>query len=75
MDLARLRGVEYITWEDKNKLFKEDEGHHPQGGAHAKFTNYAFDVDEFLRLVDKLVSRVIHHEKFLKKIKDIICAN
>ncbi|EEB11866.1 glycosyltransferase, putative [Pediculus humanus corporis] len=68
MDLARLRGVEYITWEDKNKLFKEDEGHHPQGGAHAKFTNYAFDVDEFLRLVDKLVSRVIHHEKFLKKI-------
>lgn len=24
-DLARLRGVKYITWEKKNKLFQEDE--------------------------------------------------
>ncbi|KAH7976972.1 hypothetical protein HPB52_022437 [Rhipicephalus sanguineus] len=27
------------------------QGHHPTLGAHAKFTNYRFDVDEFLRLL------------------------
>uniref|UniRef100_A0A224YNT3 EGF domain-specific O-linked N-acetylglucosamine transferase n=1 Tax=Rhipicephalus zambeziensis TaxID=60191 RepID=A0A224YNT3_9ACAR len=50
-DLARLRGVKYFTWEDNTKLQAEDEGHHPTLGAHAKFTNYRFDVDEFLRLL------------------------
>jgi protein O-GlcNAc transferase len=24
-DLARLRGVKYMTWEKKDKLFQEDE--------------------------------------------------
>lgn len=51
LDLARLRGVKYLTWQDKSKLHQQDEGKHPDGGAHAKFTNYRFDVDEFLRLV------------------------
>lgn len=27
------------------------QGHHPTLGAHKKFTNYAFDVDEFARVV------------------------
>jgi len=25
LDLARLRGVKYITWQDKSKLIQEDE--------------------------------------------------
>lgn len=57
-DLARLRGVNYITWEHKEKLYQEDEGHHPTLGAHAKFTNYAFNVDEFMRLVYKAADTV-----------------
>jgi len=57
-DLARLRGVNYITWEHKEKLYQEDEGHHPTLGAHAKFTNYAFDVDEFMRLIYKAADAV-----------------
>lgn len=57
-DLARLRGVNYITWEHKEELFQEDEGHHPTLGAHAKFTNYAFNVDEFMRLIYKAAGAV-----------------
>ncbi|XP_078371059.1 EGF domain-specific O-linked N-acetylglucosamine transferase-like isoform X2 [Oculina patagonica] len=57
-DLARLRGVNYITWERKEKLYQEDEGHHPTLGAHAKFTNYAFNVDEFMRLIYKAADTV-----------------
>jgi protein O-GlcNAc transferase len=40
------------------------QGHHPEGGAHAKFTNYAFDVDEFLRLVAVGAKHVKHHTAF-----------
>ncbi|XP_073827085.1 EGF-domain O-GlcNAc transferase [Musca autumnalis] len=65
-DLARLRGVNYITWEQRELVYPEDEGHHPEGGAHAKFTNYAFDVPEFARLVDKAAVHVRNHEDFQK---------
>lgn len=70
MDLARLRGVKYITWENKRKVYKEDEGHHPDGRAHAKFTNYSFDVEEFLRLVNKLAEHVRQHAKFVETIEN-----
>jgi hypothetical protein len=42
------------------------QGHHPEGGAHAKFTNYSFDVDEFLRLVALGAKHVKHHKAFLE---------
>ncbi|XP_034230481.1 EGF domain-specific O-linked N-acetylglucosamine transferase isoform X3 [Thrips palmi] len=64
MDLARLRGVKYLTWEDSEKVHQEDEGHHPQMGAHAKFTNYRFDVDEFEAIVKKATDHVQAHPAF-----------
>ncbi|KAK7102557.1 EGF domain-specific O-linked N-acetylglucosamine transferase-like [Littorina saxatilis] len=64
-DLARLRGIRYMTWENKDKLIQEDEGHHPTLGAHAKFTNYAFDVEEFMRLVRKAAQYVRSHPAFI----------
>lgn len=67
-DLARLRGVKYITWEDKDKLWQQDEGHHPDGGAHAKFTNYKFDKNEFLRLVNMAAEHVRNHPKFPARV-------
>uniref|UniRef100_A0A8D8YSF6 EGF domain-specific O-linked N-acetylglucosamine transferase n=1 Tax=Cacopsylla melanoneura TaxID=428564 RepID=A0A8D8YSF6_9HEMI len=67
-DLARLRGIKYMTWEKKDKLEAQDEGHHPNGGAHAKFTNYKFNVPEFLRLVRLGVQYVQGHRKFQKYI-------
>ncbi|XP_071516984.1 EGF domain-specific O-linked N-acetylglucosamine transferase [Panulirus ornatus] len=57
-DLARLRGIKYITWEDNTKLTPEDEGNHPEVGAHEKFTNYQFDVMEFMRLMQIAVAHV-----------------
>lgn len=65
-DLARLRGVKYFTWEDPEKVHKEDEGHHPEMGAHAKFTNYRFDVDEFMAVVKKASDHVKNHSDFRK---------
>uniref|UniRef100_A0A8C5R4T0 EGF domain-specific O-linked N-acetylglucosamine transferase n=1 Tax=Leptobrachium leishanense TaxID=445787 RepID=A0A8C5R4T0_9ANUR len=64
LDLARLRGVHYITWEKKDKVFPQDKGHHPSLGEHPKFTNYAFDVDEFVRLVHLAAEHVSHHHEW-----------
>lgn len=74
-DLARLRGVQYITWENDRKWEKEAEGLHPSlGTAHAKFTNYSFDVAEFMRLVTTLGDQVrerkmaaLSHQIFLSE--------
>ncbi|XP_077181243.1 EGF domain-specific O-linked N-acetylglucosamine transferase isoform X3 [Paroedura picta] len=63
-DLARLRGVHYMTWQRKDKVFPEDQGHHPTLGKHPKFTNYSFDVEEFVRLVLLAADRVSQHSKW-----------
>nr|CAG4636842.1 EOG090X02IK [Ceriodaphnia reticulata]SVE72818.1 EOG090X02IK [Ceriodaphnia reticulata] len=63
-DLARLRGVHYQTWTDPTKLKPQDEGHHPEGGPHAKFTNYSFDAEEFLRIVDSAADHVANHSAY-----------
>lgn len=68
-DLARLRGVNYLTWENDEKLVRQDSGHHPEVGAHAKFTNYSFDKDEFSRLVKKAADSVLNHEEYRQFIK------
>ncbi|CAL7950413.1 unnamed protein product [Xylocopa violacea] len=67
-DLARLRGVKYYTWENTSKLVQQDPGTHPDGGAHAKFTNYSFDVKEFLRIVSQAKEYVKNHDSFKKFI-------
>lgn len=68
-DLSRLRGLKYVTWEDNNLFVQEDEGHHPNGGSHAKFTNYAFDVPEFLRLVRVCAEYVKSRQDFNNFVK------
>ncbi|CAG9864442.1 unnamed protein product [Phyllotreta striolata] len=66
-DLARLKGVKYITWENTDKLTKIDDGSY-SGGAQAKFVNYKFDREEFVRLVRKAAEHVKGHEGFRKYI-------
>lgn len=46
------------------KLKAQDEGHHPDGGPHAKFTNYSFDSEEFLRIVDSAADHVANHPAY-----------
>ncbi|XP_042308824.1 EGF domain-specific O-linked N-acetylglucosamine transferase [Sceloporus undulatus] len=64
LDLARLRGVHYITWQKKDKVFPQDEGHHPTLGKHPKFTNYSFSVEEFVHLVLLAADHVSQHSKW-----------
>lgn len=40
------------------------QGHHPDMGAHAKFTNYYFDADEFENLVKRASDHVKSHPSF-----------
>uniref|UniRef100_A0A2K6TEZ7 EGF domain-specific O-linked N-acetylglucosamine transferase n=1 Tax=Saimiri boliviensis boliviensis TaxID=39432 RepID=A0A2K6TEZ7_SAIBB len=71
LDLARLRGVHYITWQKQNKVFPQDKGHHPTLGEHPKFTNYSFDVEEFMYLVLQAADHVLQHPKWpFKKKRD-----
>ncbi|XP_050301574.1 EGF domain-specific O-linked N-acetylglucosamine transferase isoform X2 [Anthonomus grandis grandis] len=69
-DLSRLRGVHYVTWKDTEKLTSESDGSH-EGGAHAKFANYAFDVEEFKRLFKQAVDHVRNHEKFNEFLEEV----
>lgn len=71
-DLARLRGVHYITWEKLSKLesIADDTQKADQlavGGAHAKFVNYKFDKNEFVRLTLNAI-------KLLRQRKKNFCA-
>lgn len=79
LDLARLRGVEYFTWENESLVFPQDEGMHPQlKKPHKKFTNYTFDLKEFMRIVQKMIDYVkkqpefveAHRAKFKQQIVD-----
>uniref|UniRef100_A0A673ZGY2 EGF domain-specific O-linked N-acetylglucosamine transferase n=1 Tax=Salmo trutta TaxID=8032 RepID=A0A673ZGY2_SALTR len=63
-DLARQRGIRYATWQKRDKVLQEDKGHHPTLGAHPKFTNYSFDVEEFMRLVLKAADYVLNHPEW-----------
>ncbi|XP_059485075.1 EGF domain-specific O-linked N-acetylglucosamine transferase [Neocloeon triangulifer] len=70
-DLARLRGVKYMTWTNSSAMNQQDEGHHPDGGAHAKFTNYEFDPDEFVKKVNEAAEHVSSHKSYLKYLQKI----
>ena len=46
-------------------LFDLTQGHHPTLGPHKKFTNYSFDVEEFMRLVSEAADYVLSHRRFV----------
>ena len=45
------------------------QGHHPTLGAHQKFTNYAFDVEEFMRIITKLADEVLKRKRAWKELQ------
>lgn len=63
-DLAALRGLQYLTWEDDSKIQDHDRGVHPQYGDHTKFWNFSFDVEEFIRLVRKARNMLLENDRF-----------
>jgi len=75
-DLARLRGLSYTTWSDlallRMQISEEDRKEHI---AYAKFADYEFDVNEFVRKVDEAREKVLSskhfpHERRRKILKD-----
>ena len=56
-DLSRLRGIDYVTWQDEEKLEMADINKE-YSGAYAKFSNYRFDVVEFMRLLKEAEANV-----------------
>lgn len=66
-DLARLRGVRYVTWQKMDKVFPQDKGHHPTLGDHPKFTNYSFEAAEFMRLVLEAADYVMSQPKWRRR--------
>ena len=67
-DLARLRGVKYITWTNDDLLKSESE--EKTSASHAKFTSYSFDVNEFLRKIEEAADHVKSHPEFQKLDKE-----
>lgn len=45
------------------------QGHHPTLGEHPKFTNYSFDVEEFMYLVLLAANHVSQHSKWPFRVK------
>ena len=75
-DLSRLRGVKYWTWKKEELVYAQGEGKHPTlGTPHKKFTNYAFDVEEFVKIVKQVILIALSYQTFPNLILDYrICA-
>ena len=75
-DLARLRGVKHVTWTNLDKLMPQKDttvtgqNENPPE-IHAKFTNYAFDPQEFLKKVKEAAEHVTNHPSFIKIMDSI----
>ena len=65
-DLARLKGVKHLSWSKMDKLTPEVKAlaEHEHPGVSAKFTNYAFDPDEFLVKMIEAAEYVKNHPDF-----------
>ena len=67
-DLARLKGIKHLSWTNMDKLYPEEKAlsEHEHPGVSAKFTNYAFDPDEFLSKIEEASKYVKNHPMFKK---------
>ncbi len=65
-DLARLRGVHRVSWDNPDLVFPEEDkdARNPHRG-HAKFMNYAFDEAEFVRKIDE-AAELVRQNKVMK---------
>jgi protein O-GlcNAc transferase len=71
-DLAHMRGLSYVGWTELSLLRREAEPEdlraHP--GAGAKFANYEFDADEFVRKVAEAAKAVLASPDFPAERRD-----
>lgn len=73
-DLARQRGVTYITWTDipdAPSPVSSHQGKHPRYGKNPKFWNYSFDLHHFKSLVQLAREKVLNNlREKSHKLKD-----
>uniref|UniRef100_A0AC34QA07 EGF domain-specific O-linked N-acetylglucosamine transferase n=1 Tax=Panagrolaimus sp. JU765 TaxID=591449 RepID=A0AC34QA07_9BILA len=68
LDLARLKGVKYFTWKNEDLIKISGDGTHPTlKTPHKKFNNYAFDSNEFVQIVKKMIEHVKRHPEFVEE--------
>ncbi|KAJ1351676.1 hypothetical protein KIN20_007790 [Parelaphostrongylus tenuis] len=68
-DLARLRGVKYVTWDSSKQHLIYPEGGEQRPGTekpHKKFMNYRFNPMEFQQRVKVIIEFVRRHPKFVE---------
>ena len=70
MNLAKMRGVHYMTWEKDELAKRHGDGKHPiSKSEHAKFFDYEFDPAEYGRLVKKAVAYVREHPTYQNALR------
>jgi len=70
-DLARLRGVDYMTWSDgdlKAEPKPRDQYKHHKYGHNPKFWNWWFDPRRFRQLMKEARDRVLSNPLFVKAL-------
>jgi hypothetical protein len=56
-----------MTWTKTDKVRPDKPGVHPTSGEpHEKFANYAFEVEEFIRICLKAIEFVKRHPSFVQ---------
>lgn len=55
-----------MTWEKNEKLIRGNELHPRTRERHAKFANYEFNVEEFMKLVSKAVEKIKNNPDFIE---------
>lgn len=67
-DLARFRGINYMTWENDALVEAIKTGYKDE--SHEKFKNFKFNVDEFEGLVGKAARDVKKHKEYREFIRN-----
>ena len=69
-DLARLRGLHYITWPESGpEPVAYDKGVHYRYGENPKFWNWEFDPETFIKLVKEAIKAVLDNQTYKNAIE------
>ncbi|CAK8675541.1 unnamed protein product [Clavelina lepadiformis] len=76
-DLARLRGVHYMTWPKDPSVapVASDQGKHAVYGNNPKFWNWTFDPDTFKKIVQRAVEYVLKNNQYQEAAQEKMKTN
>ncbi|ESO10734.1 hypothetical protein HELRODRAFT_72380 [Helobdella robusta] len=74
-NIARIRGVNHLTTEDKDKVKIYPDTSHPSVYGFLRFHNYSIDVGEFVRIVNKAIETVQNHPEYVTAVENLVKTN